>query len=62
MLLAEIDVSRDEFQTIRHFFTERTEDTDVQLGIGDDAAIVNASGPLAVATDTMVDGVHFQFA
>ncbi len=59
MLLAEIDVSRDEFQTIRHFFTERTEDTDVQLGIGDDAAIVNASGPLAVATDTMVDGVHF---
>ncbi|MGI9257556.1 MAG: thiamine-phosphate kinase [Gammaproteobacteria bacterium] len=52
-------MSRDEFQTIRHFFTERTEDPDVQLGIGDDAAIVNASGPLAVATDTMVDGVHF---
>lgn len=52
-------MSRDEFQTIRHFFTERTEDPDVKLGIGDDAAIVNASGPLAVATDTMVDGVHF---
>ncbi len=56
---AKIDVSRDEFQTIRNFFARRTEDPDVQLGIGDDAAIVDASGPLAVATDTLVDGVHF---
>ena len=31
----------------------------VLLGIGDDAAVVNASGPLAIATDTLVDGVHF---
>ena len=52
-------MSRDEFQTIRHFFSEPTMDPDVLLGIGDDAAIVDASGPLAIATDTMVDGVHF---
>ena len=56
------DVSRDEFQTIRHFFIEPLEDPDVLLGIGDDAAIVDAAGPLAVATDTMVEGVHFPHA
>jgi thiamine-monophosphate kinase len=52
-------VSRDEFQTIQHFFGLRTDDPDVLLGIGDDAAVINATGPLAIATDTLVDGVHF---
>jgi thiamine-monophosphate kinase len=52
-------VSRDEFQIIQRYFALPDNDPDVLLGIGDDAAIVNASGPLAIATDTLVDGVHF---
>jgi thiamine-monophosphate kinase len=57
--LAEADVSRDEFQIIQRYFALPDNDPDVLLGIGDDAAVVNASGPLAIATDTLVDGVHF---
>ena len=52
-------MSLDEFQTIQRFFALPNDDPDVLLGIGDDAAIVNAPGPLAVATDTLVEGVHF---
>ena len=52
-------MSRDEFQIIQRYFTLPDNDPDVLLGIGDDAAVVNASGPLAIATDTLVDGVHF---
>ncbi len=52
-------MSRDEFQTIQRFFAVQTDDPDIILGIGDDAAVVNASGPLAIATDTLVEGVHF---
>ncbi len=52
-------MSRDEFQIIQRYFALPDNDPDVLLGIGDDAAIVNASGPLAIATDTLVDGVHF---
>ena len=29
------------------------------LGIGDDAAVVDAAGAVAVATDTLVEGIHF---
>lgn len=32
------------------------------LGIGDDAAIIEGQGRLAVATDTLVEGVHFEAA
>jgi len=52
-------VSRDEFQIIQRYFALPDNDPDVLLGIGDDAAVVNASGPLAITTDTLVDGVHF---
>jgi len=52
-------VSRDEFQLIERFFSRSVDDPDVVVGIGDDAAVVNASGPLAVTTDTLVEGVHF---
>ncbi len=52
-------MSRDEFQLIERFFAQSIDDPDVVVGIGDDAAVVNASGPLAVATDTLVEGVHF---
>ena len=31
----------------------------VLIGIGDDAAVIDASGPLAIATDTLVAGTHF---
>ena len=52
-------MSSDEFQLIQRFFAQSVDDSDVLVGIGDDAAVVNASGPLAVATDTLVEGVHF---
>ncbi len=52
-------MSRDEFQLIQRFFAQTVDDPDVLVGIGDDAAVVNASGPLAMATDTLVEGVHF---
>lgn len=49
-----------EFEIIRRYFHTRP-CADVRLGIGDDAAIV-APAPgteLALAVDTLVDGVHF---
>ena len=52
-------MSRDEFQIIARYFTRPIEDPDVLLGIGDDAAVVQASGPMVIATDTLVAGVHF---
>ncbi len=52
-------MSRDEFQLIQRFFAQTVDDPDVLVGIGDDAAVVNATGPLAMATDTLVEGVHF---
>lgn len=32
----------------------------VQVSIGDDAAWVSVGGPVAISTDTMVEGVHFR--
>jgi thiamine-monophosphate kinase len=52
-------MSQEEFQLIKRYFVSDTEGGDVLLGIGDDAAVVNSSGPLAVATDTLVSGIHF---
>jgi thiamine-monophosphate kinase len=52
-------MSRDEFQTIQRYFSLPVNDPNVILGIGDDAAVVNATGPLAIAADTLVEGVHF---
>ncbi len=52
-------MSQDEFQTIQRFFALPVDDPDVLLGIGDDAAVVNTTGPLVVATDTLIEGVHF---
>lgn len=34
----------------------------VQLGVGDDAAVLRLAGDLAVSTDTMVEDVHFRRA
>lgn len=51
----------DEFELIRRFFTESgPARDDVVVGIGDDAALVRAcNGDLAIATDTLIAGVHF---
>jgi thiamine-monophosphate kinase len=48
-----------EFEIIERCFNVSVNDPDVVLGIGDDAALVRADGLLAVATDTLVAGVHF---
>lgn len=52
-------MSRDEFELIARYLTRPTPDPDVLLGVGDDAAVVRAGGPVAIATDTLVAGVHF---
>ncbi|WP_038183438.1 thiamine-phosphate kinase [Vibrio rhizosphaerae] len=51
-----------EFRLIDRFFKQRqTQRKDVQLGIGDDCAIVKVPEQvrLAISTDTMVSGTHF---
>ena len=51
----------DEFSLIQRYFAgDVAADSSVLLGIGDDAAIVKAGDQLlAVASDTLVEGVHF---
>ena len=49
----------DEFQVIDRYFTRQSNDPRVVLGIGDDAAVVKTGAATAVATDTLVAGVHF---
>lgn len=48
-----------EFELIERFFTRAQTDLAVLNGIGDDAAVVDVDGPLVVAVDTLVGGVHF---
>jgi len=48
-----------EFELIDRFFDRPRSDPGIEIGIGDDAAVVRADGPLAVAADTLVGGVHF---
>lgn len=51
----------DEFDIIAKYFTARTGNADVALGVGDDAALIQppASAALVVATDTLCAGFHF---
>ena len=49
----------DEFGVIGRYFACKSEDPRVIVGVGDDAAVVEMGGATAVATDTMVSGVHF---
>lgn len=51
----------DEFDLINTCFKNKAKQRqDVLIGIGDDAAFMNASSPfLAMAVDTLVEGVHF---
>ncbi|QBY03380.1 thiamine-phosphate kinase [Thalassotalea sp. HSM 43] len=51
-----------EFELIKQFFTAQPVNRkDVAMGIGDDCALIEASGDslIAVTTDTLVAGVHF---
>ena len=52
-------VSLDEFEVIERYFARASEDSRVIVGVGDDAAVVEMRGATAVATDTLVSGVHF---
>ncbi len=57
---ADVDVSGDEFDIIRRYFMRDRAPTDgLLLGPGDDAAVVEASGRIAISTDTLIEGVHF---
>jgi thiamine-monophosphate kinase len=48
-----------EFEIIARYFTRDNNDSDVVLGIGDDAAVLAVDGSLAVTVDSLVPGVHF---
>jgi len=48
-----------EFEIIARYFTRASNDADVVLGVGDDAAVLAVDGHLAVTVDTLVAGVHF---
>jgi thiamine-monophosphate kinase len=53
-----------EFELIKHFFTKQiVKRKDVELGIGDDCAVLApiANQNIVVTTDTLVAGVHFPF-
>ena len=53
--------STDEFRLIDNFFKGLTSQSQVEVGIGDDGAIINSSGSYqtVVATDTLIESVHF---
>ena len=48
-----------EFEIIERFFSRPVTDAAIEVGIGDDAAVVNVAGRLAIAVDTIVAGTHF---
>lgn len=53
-----------EFELIKHFFTkQKVKRKDVELGIGDDCAVLAPieNQNIVVTTDTLVAGVHFPF-
>jgi thiamine-monophosphate kinase len=54
-------MSLGEFDIIARYFTKHDSRSDVLLGVGDDAAVVDAQPgrKLVVAMDTIVEGVHF---
>lgn len=54
-------MSLGEFEIIARYFTRRYERSDVLLGVGDDAAVLEQppDRKLVVAVDTIIAGVHF---
>jgi thiamine-monophosphate kinase len=57
----EIRMSLGEFDIIARYFSRKSTRSDVVLGVGDDAAVVDShpGRKLVVAMDTIVEGVHF---
>jgi len=53
--------STDEFSLIDNYFKGLTSQSQVEVGIGDDGAIINSHSncQIVVATDTLVESVHF---
>ena len=55
-----MELSLNEEQLIARYFDRQKPDPSVALGIGDDAAVINvAGGCMAISTDTLVAGTHF---
>jgi thiamine-monophosphate kinase len=48
-----------EFEIIERWFTRPSTDPAVRVGIGDDAAIVEPAGPIAITVDMLIAGTHF---
>lgn len=48
-----------EFELIERYFNRPVREPGVEIGIGDDAAVLAVSGRIVVAVDTLVAGVHF---
>ncbi len=48
-----------EFEIIERYFTRKTADQDVLIGVGDDAAVIRIDGLAAITVDTLVVGRHF---
>jgi len=48
-----------EFGIIERYFRRPIDDPQCSVSIGDDAAIIEPEGPVAIAVDTLVAGVHF---
>lgn len=44
---------------IARWFQRPSDDPSVLIGSGDDAALISASEPVAISTDTLVEGIHF---
>jgi thiamine-monophosphate kinase len=52
-------VALGEFELIEQYFRGLSDREGVLVGIGDDCAVVDWPAPLAISTDTLIQGVHF---
>lgn len=54
-------MSLGEFELIKKYFCQNDRGTGIELGIGDDCALLNLpeNKTLAVTTDTQIEGIHF---
>ena len=48
-----------EFEIISRYFTRPADDRAVEIGVGDDAAVLRPDGRIVVTVDTLVPDVHF---
>lgn len=54
-------MSLGEFELIKKYFCQNDRGTGIELGIGDDCALLNLpkNKTLAITTDTQIEGIHF---